>query len=164
MIEEFIDLEYDPVSEVQNYKGSYPIIQLNKVRRFIINGFKKDINSKIEFDIKRKCAIFTKDILNYMLADKKPEKFDEKIKFKIDPQQNPLVHQILNIDEEDLFVSTNQNQILNENISQKNPSLPLLAKNQPPFLSKIPLTSLEDEDIQALNNDLSLKVNNQIFI
>lgn len=163
MLDEFDEIEYDPVYEISDYKGSYPIIQLNKVRRFIINGLKRDINSTIEFEIKRKCAIFTKDIINYKLLDKKPEEFDEQKTFHIDQQQNPFLHKTLNIDEEDLIISTQENNTIEQNISESELSIPESSFNPPDPFYKKNLTTI-DKEIQSLNKCLLLQVKEKLIL
>lgn len=153
MFDDYHDLVYDPIYEIKDYKGSYPIVQLKKVRKYLINNLKKDINSKIELEIKRKCAIFTKDLIDYMLVGKKPEKFDEKKTFQIDYQQNPFLHKILNIDDEDLIVC-NENQ---QNASKIELSLPEATKTPNNFYEKTKRLSSEDNDNDSLlKKELSL--------
>lgn len=159
MLEDYKDLEYDPVYKIDDYKGSYPIIQLNRVRKFLIKILKKDIQSKTELEIKRKCAIFTKDLIDCMLGGKKTDNFVEENTFQIDPGQNPFLHKNINIDDGDLMVCS-QNEQDSAQIESSLPK-PILIPSH--FNEKNKKISFTDNQNDSLNKDLALSVKMYFF-
>lgn len=170
MLDELVGLDYNPNDNITKYLGPYPINEINKVRSKVILDLKKDSKTKIEFEIKRKCAIFTKDLIDYMLNDKKPDGFVEN-SYSYDLKlnnTNPYIHRTLDIDQDDLFLPT-EDQIQVENTLSVNKTPMASSSSDSSFktlsqtcdkVSPInkQLSSSNSDEVLRLNRDLGLGV------
>lgn len=171
MLDDLTDLDYNPNNNVTKYKGPYPINELKKVRCKLIDDLKKHSRTKNELDIKRKCAIFTRDLMDYMLKDKKPDDFIENSAYVLKSNNtNPFVHKILDIDQDDLIVP-NEEQTSVENTLSVNKA-PLTSsssetsfKNSQTSENKTTNTSSPfNQQFSSLQSDEILRINRELGI
>ncbi|CAF0712985.1 unnamed protein product [Brachionus calyciflorus] len=167
MLEDFNHIEYNPDTEITDYHGTYPVKDMKRVRCHLIENFKRESSSKLEFTIKRKCGIITRDLIDYMLHEIRPEHFVENAVPKTNySDSNPFIHKILNIDEDDLIPSEDLDPIQDTNIvqieksnlpsSSSDGNFPQSSQNSQLNYYESVFTNSQKDDIQLLNRELGI--------
>lgn len=178
MSDENLDSEliYNPSYEANNYDGTYPLSQIEKVRKYLIDECLTESRSKLEVEIKRKCGILNRDVINYFLHDQKSEKFIDSPLTNSQSNElidnNPFVHKILNIDEDDLVPTSEDPPTLNTGSRLPSTSSESTIANSSQISESKSATGLSltnsfqlnnflnnaDEQINRLNKDLKMMV------